>query len=71
MKERGSFSALVVKRYQKATKKEKGTILEEYTQMTGYNRCYAAFLVLQFLGISCVQGPGSPFSQPAPLSSDR
>ncbi|MEE9134671.1 MAG: ISNCY family transposase [Nitrososphaerales archaeon] len=45
MKERRSVSAVVAKRYQKATKKEKGTILGEYTQLTGYNRCYAAFLL--------------------------
>jgi len=45
MEERRSVSAVVAKRYQKATKKEKGTILGEYTQLTGYNRCYAAFLL--------------------------
>lgn len=45
MKERRSVSAVVAKRYQKATKKEKGTILGEYTELTGYNRCYAAFLL--------------------------
>src|SRR6266849_3007553 len=45
MKERRSVSAVVAKRYQKATKKEKSTILGEYTQLTGYNRCYAAFLL--------------------------
>ncbi|MGB7292609.1 MAG: transposase [Thermodesulfobacteriota bacterium] len=45
MKERKSVSAVVAKRYQKATKKEKGTILGEYTQLTGYNRCYGAFLL--------------------------
>ena len=45
MKERRSVSAVVAKRYQKSTKKEKSTILGEYTQLTGYNRCYAAFLL--------------------------
>ncbi len=45
MKERRSVSRVVAKRYQKATKKDKGTILGEYTQLTGYNRCYAAFLL--------------------------
>jgi hypothetical protein len=45
MEERRSVSAVVAKRYQKATKKEKGTILGEYTQLTGYNRSYAAFLL--------------------------
>ena len=45
MKERRSVSAVVAKRYQKATKKDKDIILGEYTQLTGYNRCYAAFLL--------------------------
>jgi hypothetical protein len=45
MKERRSVTAVVAKRYQKSTKKEKGTILEEYAQLTGYNHCYAAFLL--------------------------
>jgi hypothetical protein len=45
MKERRSVTAVVAKRYQKAPKKEKGTILGEYTQLTGYNRCYAGFLL--------------------------
>lgn len=45
MKERRSVSAVVAKRYQKATKKDKGTILGEYTELTGYNRCYASFLL--------------------------
>lgn len=45
MKERRSVTAVVAKRYQKATKKEKSTILGEYIQLTGYNRCYAAFLL--------------------------
>jgi hypothetical protein len=45
MKERRSVTAVVAKRYHKATKKEKSTILGEYIQLTGYNRCYAAFLL--------------------------
>lgn len=45
MKERRSVTAVVARRYQKATKKEKGTILGEYIQLAGYNRCYASFLL--------------------------
>jgi hypothetical protein len=45
MKERSSVTAVVAKRYQKSTKKEKSTILGEYTQLSGYNRSYAAFLL--------------------------
>ena len=29
-------------RYQKSKKKEKITILNEFTKLTGYNRCYAS-----------------------------
>ena len=39
-------------RYQKAKKKEKTMILVEFTQITGYNRCYAS----QVLGKSKILG---------------
>ena len=39
-------------RYQKAKKKEKIMILDEFTQLTGYNRCYAS----QVLGKSNILG---------------
>lgn len=45
MKEKRSVTAIVATRYQKASKKGKNTILYEFTQLTGYNRCYAAFLL--------------------------
>jgi hypothetical protein len=45
MKERRSVTAIVATRYQKVSKKEKNTILHEFTQLTQYNRCYAAFLL--------------------------
>ena len=32
-------------RYQKSRKKVKGELLTEFTQMSGYNRCYAAYLL--------------------------
>lgn len=35
----------VAKRYRKATKKEKGRILDEFCALTGYNRSYAAGLL--------------------------
>ena len=34
-------------RYQKAKKKEKSLILDEYTKLTGYNRCYASYVLSQ------------------------
>ena len=33
------------KRYQKASKKEKSRILDEFVALTGYNRSYAAWLL--------------------------
>ena len=45
MQERRSVTAVVAKRYVKAGKKEKMRILDEFTQLTGYNRSYAGFLL--------------------------
>src|SRR3989304_8960424 len=49
MKERKSVTAVVAVRYRKARKKDKGPILDEFSQLTGYNRSYAA-LVLRNCG---------------------
>ncbi len=32
-------------RYRKSRKKVKGEVLTEFTEMTGYNRCYGAYLL--------------------------
>ena len=34
-------------RYRRSSKKEKGRILDEFVEMTGYNRTYAAWLLNQ------------------------
>ena len=34
-------------RYRRSSKKEKGRILDEFVEMTGYNRSYAAWLLSQ------------------------
>ncbi len=44
-KERRSATKVTAARYQKATKKLKGIILEEFAALTGYDRCYAAYLL--------------------------
>ncbi len=44
-KERRSATKVTALRYQKATKKQKGLILEEFTALTGYDRSYAAYLL--------------------------
>ena len=45
MKERSSVVKVVAPRYQKGGKKHKGNILKEFMELTGYNRCYAAYLL--------------------------
>lgn len=45
MKERKSVTRAIASRYQKASKREKGRILDEFTQLTGYTRCYASYLL--------------------------
>jgi protein-disulfide isomerase-like protein with CxxC motif len=38
-------SRIQAKRYQEARKKEKGKILDEFTEATGYNRSYASYVL--------------------------
>lgn len=45
MKERQAVTAVVAARYRRTGKKDKKTILNEFTQVTGYNRSYAGFLL--------------------------
>lgn len=45
IKERQKATKITAARYQKASKKKKGTILKEFAALTGYDRCYAAYLL--------------------------
>lgn len=45
MTERKKATAVVAGRYQRARKKEKGVILDEFTKLTGYGRRYASFVL--------------------------
>lgn len=45
MKERKAVSKTLCGRYRRASKKEKGAILEQFVALTGYNRCYARRLL--------------------------
>lgn len=45
MKEKKAITMEIAHRYQKARKKQKGTILDEFTALTGYNRDYASYLL--------------------------
>ena len=44
-REKRSATKVTAPRYQKAKKKQKGQILEEFAALTGYDRCYAAYLL--------------------------
>lgn len=46
MKERKKTTAVVAGRYQKARKKDKGLILDEFTKLTGYSRRYASHVLV-------------------------
>jgi len=45
MRERHAVTRELTARFRRALKKERGQILDEFTQLTGYSRCYAAFLL--------------------------
>ncbi len=45
MDERRSVARETAKRYQRATKKEKGAVLDEFTALMGYNRTYASHVL--------------------------
>jgi hypothetical protein len=49
MKQRQALGAVISKRYQGASRKEKKQMLDEFCETTGYNRCYAR-LVLRCQG---------------------
>lgn len=43
--ERYKATKITAARYQKAAKKKKGAILDEFIELTGYDRCYASYLL--------------------------
>lgn len=45
LKARKEVSKELAKRYQKASRKEKKKILDEFVKLSGYNRCYASYLL--------------------------
>jgi hypothetical protein len=45
MHERQAVTRELTARFQKATKKERGRILDEFVHLTGYNRVYAAYVL--------------------------
>jgi len=45
MQERKKVTAIIAPRYQRAQKKQKGIILDEFITLTGYSRCYASYVL--------------------------
>jgi hypothetical protein len=45
MRERHAIVRELAPRFRKATKKERSQILNEFVELTGYTRCYAAFVL--------------------------
>jgi hypothetical protein len=45
MRDRKSVTRAIASRYQKSGKREKGVILDEFTELTCYTRCYASYLL--------------------------
>jgi len=45
VKEKQKATRITAARYQKASKKKKGAILDEFIALTGYDRCYASYLL--------------------------
>ena len=45
MREKKAVTQATKKRYKKGTKREKGRILDEFVQLTGYTRCYASYVL--------------------------
>jgi len=46
VREKQKATKLTAVRYQKASKKQKGIILDEFEALTGYDRCYASYLLI-------------------------
>lgn len=45
VKEKQKATRITAARYQKASKKKKGAILDEFIALTGYDRCYASYVL--------------------------
>jgi hypothetical protein len=56
MSERRAVVRVAAERYRKAGKKQKGLILDELVEVTGYHRCYAVWLLRRHG--KTIRGPG-------------
>jgi IS30 family transposase len=57
-------------RYRKANRKGKGQVLNEFCELTGYNRCYAGFLLRNY-GKNRVVGKGDQVTKLVPVKRGR
>lgn len=57
MKERKTLTKALAEQYRRASKKQKGQLLDQFVQSTGYNRCYAAWQ-LRHHGLRVEVSPG-------------
>jgi len=71
MAEKKAISAEISKRYQKAGKKQKGKILDEFCQTTGYNRKYALHLLANWGKTQVVSVSGKPVKLKATAKKRR
>ncbi|MEQ9364031.1 MAG: hypothetical protein RIF32_07310 [Leptospirales bacterium] len=60
MSERRTLTKVFADRYRKAARKQKSFLLDEYVELTGYNRSYATRTVREFKAVKAVrkQRPG-------------
>jgi hypothetical protein len=71
MKTRKSICGRIFKRYQKAGKKGKAKILDEYAVTLGYNRDYLANLLINGGKTGYAVSEGKPLSSSPPNQSQK
>jgi hypothetical protein len=60
LQQRQAVTKAIAERYRKASRREKGTILDEFCALTGYNRSYAARVLREGPKAKGRRGPGRP-----------
>ena len=67
---RREITRATASRYRKANRKGKGQMLNEFCELTGYNRCYAGFLLRNY-GKSRTVGKGTHATKLVPVKRSR
>ena len=55
MNERRTLVKVFAEKYRRASKKDKGILLDEFTRLTGYNRSYATRALRDFKSVRAVR----------------